>query len=1600
MKQYTKLTLGLFMACVAFVAQAQPVNYAIKTKSIKAGVLLVRDGSGAIQASGAPHIWTILDRDTQIKPAEWNFDSPLGISVLSTEAANRWGIPASAGSSINKAHAPYWEIDLTTATEQSLSNFDVLQMSVVGNTVITPDEREKLRLFVDKGGILWVDLAVGGTAAFDSINNLPSPVQIVNSGAALSLNVFHPLAAGPNRLNLADLYAMSDASSSLAVIPFDFPGTAVDQLFRGTRQDGLRLDPAALTGTNAVIASTQIGDGFMVVTTRGVSRVINRGVFPPFNNNAFTVGTPNKDQAYFAATKLVMNMLSLSSRFTSHGNGSRNSNSVSTTVSAPALKRFAAPAFPGTKGSPVLFNGRFIVRSGGTLYVYDADPDNDIDRDGNPDDGLPDPVGSPYDRIWSSQDMGTISDPVVIESPGSPIVEQIWVQDGNGRARMFNLSQATFTGVAPDATIDGPPPPGGATVASVFAPTLHEGMLFMTNGFDNGQGRLWSLNPRMAAEGAGNESRNVDDDGNVGGNYWWSVESSSRFRAPGASASIAYIPISDGSGGLDRVAYVGTQGVSSGSGAIAPGMVSIWLGARAEVPLAVNRATSALNIDTRASSSALPVSLVQGDRSPFGLNIRVIRANGQPLTATEMALYFTGVVNQPSNGRIQLQITPGFETGTLDWDGTDTATTADDVTYRIDYTIDATRVLAPNYNGDRFIRAFMYVIDENGSPQLQLMAAPAISDSGNVGLIVGRDNGGSFYNIKESGQGRFLIRTRFEFHSAINNLGALGTNQSYPSSLVDEDDLVRLIPFLNLPMSNIHPVGIAASGDSFYVSAEAGKNAGPFQVPTSALLCFKADPDPIEFTIDIGTNQQNTSVLFKQPDTARSGYAATPTLFSSMPSNMFSIEPIPNSSLARVTMETLASAIIGPLNSCLANNLPVIVNKGGQTDTIYEPEAPSNSGVFFKGNAAGRYNALRWYTVMNGYRVQQGPVVAGGTMFVAGQSVLPSLMNGDFPPTGLDGLMFGMDTALSPDDRHMISTSARPWVTQLFQLKYTPGPGDPVNPPPFSFNNVTPAEPIRWPQAKGITSFDDFRVRILQAALLGENQFGGLAVGEGAVAVVSEDNSTLFKRSDFLVVDAGRISRFDPSGNPIWATESTTYAGFNQPGASERSRKLSTPSRAYPDGANGYVFADPGNNLVSRIDSAGREIRTVESIRFHPDVYATTDPSRPEKSPRGQGLNEAKLLRNPQDVGFWTTYVSAADVDRLFPSENIATGGYRTITNERWDHWLIADAGNSRVIELIDRYALDALGRVTGVVRYRDLADNEGDSLTPALGILWWHSPEEFSGKRYAYNTLARTTVDVGGTAREAVALGFNNVQPSLQTFGLDTSSTPKGDNAGGYGGVVVYDGPLTKVINEFTIPALPNGTLISDLGGGNFSFDPGMGATSEQTVKVSNLTSVSVRYIDTGTGLVLTVMVSTDRGVFELWERPFGTGTRWEVRWMLPTKAYVNMRRSSLTATNFTLAGLGSNAAGFRPMHARRLDSGDVLIVNGYTGTTRIGNTFGGEVILVSGNFANGNPDIRQPGYDINRMNLGFNSLSVQFELPPVQGIRGIVRPIFAERQ
>jgi hypothetical protein len=143
------------------------------------------------------------------------------------------------------------------------------------------------------------------------------------------------------------------------------------------------------------------------------------------------------------------------------------------------------------------------------------------------------------------------------------------------------------------------------------------------------------------------------------------------------------------------------------------------------------------------------------------------------------------------------------------------------------------------------------------------------------------------------------------------------------------------------------------------------------------------------------------------------------------------------------------------------------------------------------------------------------------------------------------------------------------------------------------------------------------------------------------------------------------------------------------------------------------------------------------------------------------------------------------------------------------------------------------------------------------------------------------------------------------------------------------------------------------------------------------------------GTLVPLPAIMFTDAtGVYEI----VNNGGTWQVDWMLPREVYQVMRRT-------TVGDLPTpnNPVDFRPTYARRLSSGEVLVVNGYMGHLRDGSDFFGEIIQVDGSIT---PGIFNANFQYGTENLGFNSLSIRFGLPPTQGARGIVLPVFADRR
>ncbi|MBS1712860.1 MAG: DUF4159 domain-containing protein [Armatimonadetes bacterium] len=1600
----TRLSALLSSVAFATLAAAQPLSYAQASVQIKAGVLVLPGQLyNGVAQNAAPHVWGNLDQDQTTKPAKWSFSNPLGPTVLTSNVRTRWAAldvsTPPVNTRLNKNSAPYWEVNLDSVDDRALAQFNVLSLTVNQTLQLNAPEREKLRRYLDQGGVLWVDLVADTNSNLvnDVVNPAPLSFGWVNSNTAVDANLFHPVLQFPNPLSLGEV-TMAElelpAGSKLVTTPVPNGTMGNIEVFeKWIEPDSTSFQPVAGTSAGNTISVGKVGQGFMVLTSRGMSANLNRGYdtnTAQFNlNRGFNGFSVPSDAAFIAAAKLAVNIVSLGGLWTGKDGGSRHTGSMSVDLTAPLLRRFSDnPAGSGSFDvgqQPALYKGRVVVSKGNRVYVYDARPDRDIDGDGSADDGLENPIGVLGDLVWVSPPLGgKVSAPTVVEAantvlsnpnrPGFRPTDQVWVTDDTGAVHIFDLD---CDGAAQGVLGNWPPltsiAPPNATVATTNGPypvVIHESLAFVTDaasGTLGTTGRVWIIDVDRAVKA--NTSKE------------WAIFQSSRMPEPSAACTVGYIPIQDGSGGLDRVVYVPTMPNT----AFSPrpcGMTSLWLGARSESP--INRdydaSTQVLQVSTRASYNGLPILLVHGGATPLnslGLKFTLLDSSGNPLpTNTVRTILGNASVSETTRGVLQLN---GVVAAGFDLDGKQTAGTGDDIGWRIDYTIDWSQAgagaFSPSY--ENYVRGNLEFPDDNRNLR-QVIGSPVLGPNGNIYLATSfrgtaNGGGGSYFTFKENrGPGNFSMVGRFELYDrlsfALNNTSGAADTITMRPVLTDNDTIVQLIGFLNQEMNTWQfTSGPVLRGDTVYLTASAIKPIFT-GVKTGVTMAFKAETGPPTF--EVQSTDSNFTIV--QSDPAISVTKNAPEAYSVLQQGQFTVEPIGGSTRSRVVLNSLMNVTRGRIRDSINFSLPVIVRRGGQTDTLIEPEALSDNGRIIAGYAGGKWNPLVWYTCFNGFDPGAGPFVGGQTLFQGGASVLPSLiLNNGFAPRGM---VFAMDANISANDEFLQPNPDRPWTQQFVHFLGN------------NFNNVRVAPALKWPQFKGINDMDDLRIRILQAAIE-EDGVSNISGGDDTLAVTGPNTLYAFSRSDILVVDAGRISRFDPAGNPIWITDQTVLGGRNTPTSGQGSvRQLSEPNRMYPAGGNGYWVVDTGNNRVVRTDGASREIRTIESFRVDPTYVPAGLPN--QNGVAGLSAGEGRKLRRPKDVLSWETLVDGS------------VAGNNPFSNpqplERWVHTMIADSGNNRIVELVDRYQLDpATGRYMGVVQYEDPVGS--GKFVNALGVLNWHTPEEFTGRDYSYNSIARVVQDVGGVRHNVIAFGFGNVEPGKMSLGLDSNGLDP-DRSSGYGGIVLYDGPNSAVIREFKRPAILAGTYLAENppGSGSFSYSWPTVDQPERTQKLVGLSSVTLRYVDVAGALRLSAMVTDSTGVYELVQDNSGT---WVVRWMMPIEAYTGMRHPR-GAGPFTQAQLGDNPRGFRPTYAKRLDSGEVLLVNGYSGTLLSGATFQGEVVLVDGTFADGATQTEDPGYALNRRNLGFNRLSVKFELPPVQGARGVVAPVFAARQ
>jgi len=781
---------------------------------------------------------------------------------------------------------------------------------------------------------------------------------------------------------------------------------------------------------------------------------------------------------------------------------------------------------------------------------------------------------------------------------------------------------------------------------------------------------------------------------------------------------------------------------------------------------------------------------------------------------------------------------------------------------------------------------------------------------------------------------------RYELYDAHTITLSSAAAVDYRETFVNDDPVTSVLGAdFQGPLSNLTLQG-APSVRNGLVFTTATANVGPNSIPVTILMAFKEDPEPVK--IPVGNVGDNFVIV--QPDIARSVNPSNPEVFTLTQPSQFTYEAAGDNGF--ISMDNLMASKTGQIQQALSSSQGIIVRQSGQPDKLIEPDA-----------VGGRWSPLSWFTVLEGTSTSSPPIVTGNTVFVAGNSKLPDILGGTLPTAAADrGVMFAMDADVQPLPPDAYPNSVRPWMYQVPVIT-------------FSGSTVVPSEAIRWPQTSGVKSFEDWKSRYLQTALrVGDTTFG-LAAGDGALFTWGPSTVYGFNRGDLMVADESRLIRLDASGNPLWSADLSSGSGSSaQNTNSSTVHGLVRPVRAYRLGEDQVVVADPAANRIIRMNYAGKEIRSISSFQvdstYKPDGYVAGSPT---------------MLNAPSDIATYSTYVAAP--------QNFLSGPSAL---EYWVYYLVADLGNKRLLEIVDRYQADPTTREI----LNPVVDGTGNK---QLGVLTWYSPANYTGKQFRYNSVAR--VFNPATSKFIYAGGIGNATPTSADLGLSSAATTSTREAnGGNGGVVLFDGSNTVAINSFRMPAINANVYYNDT---TQTFNSPLQVTRMKSI--GNVTSVTMRYVtylddpDPNKRYRLAVMFTDSSGVFEVYQPdqdptlPPDPSHEWKVRWMLPREMYKSMRRDSSNIAT------GENPRDLYATFARRLDSGEVIVVNGYLGKTRAANPFTGEVMLVDGDF-----DVSAtntlPGFDFAKQNFGFSSLSIRLQLSQLSGIRNINAPVFAD--
>lgn len=1279
--------LSILVVSLVVISAALPAYayiYAGQRKRINCGIVLLNNGEdqspNTVDCNGLPYrtiqtslgssmvardyaysLFTILQMRVDLKPLGWSFENPHAPGGLFTGATTR-----PEDSPENRPE--YWFVNLHTYKD--LTDMQVLYLPAAGSVNLRDEDREKLRQFVDAGGVLWIDNIGTGSHVLDFGNSFfitNFSFKRSNGGSDVAVSRHHPLLTLPFWISEAEIGALgANPGRSYCIPGYDVGGTG--------GWGGVSKAPLSFDILYSVTLNTSVGKPSIAANAYGSGRVVA-------TSNAIGSGCLLNYPINMPSLKFAYNVIAWSASWTHLRKDPRHSGFSIDTVGGTKLVRswsFLAPPATKIESAPVIYKNIVFYSSGSQLYALDLVPDEDLDQDGNPDDGLQGLGGGAdtgQDIVWAwPGDGGMLSAPTLVtaQDPSNPggSIEAVLVMSSTGKVYLLpafpNNNGILIQTPGPILTWE----TNAGQISEPYPPLYVNGWIYAVGG----DGRLHAYNPSLEAYGGVIGHPTVYPK--------WAVPNDPVASCtPKAGPAFAWVSNESNGALIGMVYWSGTTWPNG------PPISNDWVyGAPVCVsndrlkPQRTNSAGTLLECRI-----ALPRSAVAQSPEPI---VRVTRSDG---SGTEI-----DVVNVSVNRKLQPNNKEAIlEADAMGWMVIQTATAVpSDARIVAEYAVDYATGHASSSMQQAPIQRWLEPVSSPGvagaPPPTRMIGTPALGPDNMIyacGTRASSTGGDSVYGMKNDGTSH-SCKWNFHIHGGIPAASiGVGSPVGVPpvvfSEVTDVGGATQIVG-LQEPKLFGSP---AVARNKVFAAVSSGVVSSDPAAPSAALLCFKANP---EFTIRItepsglgvgGRTERRAKRLYDatgrelsirlwQPDLMSSGGPAIPPPAgaTAITRNLGMIDH----EKGTITFTTFdRPKLKGAMGASEVNtfvpSLPVWVYVENMEVPIdFNTWAPAAREARINGTTIpqpigdavdlSQWNNLLWYYVVPPHDdvpcsgIHSSPVVIGNTVYFVCD----------------DGFLFAVPTDVEENTGGQVKAGRMIW-----------------------------SESVSDAMADMNTS---------------------IAGSNGVLLVPGSDGLHAYMNATSLVADSGRVMEVDGAGEASWSIDTITWpASIPQTLGSYPARmsgSINKPAKAKYAGAGDVLVVNTGVNQVCKIDKSG----TVGIERI-PNANSSAPPqyirwiwdkfSDPKSLLRPGQPTE---LRGPTDAVFWREW----DNGRLVV------------------HCLIADSGNHRIVDLVYRMAYDGSQQPAGLE-----TSQSPDPLTGFyLPELNWVSTTDSTNEQYVYESL------------------------------------------------------------------------------------------------------------------------------------------------------------------------------------------------------------------------------------------------------------------------